>query len=109
MRSWEAGGVANGDTDTAGMDARWGDREWVKTVEQAYWNTGSPDGDEQNVRLDEKLVWADSVVEGILEEMCRDEDGSQPSDEERNARRLGMLRTQYRAVVSEVIGLAVKW
>jgi len=107
LRNWEADGVVNG--DTAGMGVRWGDREWVKTVERAYWRTGSPDGDDQNGRMDEKLAWADSAVEGILAEMYRDEDGSQPSDEECCARRLGMLRTQYRAVVSEVIGLAVKW
>jgi hypothetical protein len=107
VRNWEADGVVNG--DTAGMGARWGDREWVKTVERAYWHTGAPDEDEENGRLNEKLVWADSAVEGILEEMCRNEDGSQPSDEERRARGLGMLRTQYRAIVSEVIGLAVKW
>jgi hypothetical protein len=108
VRKWEADGVVNGDTDTAGMGARWGDREWVKTVELAYWRTG---GDERNGsgRLSEKLAWADPAAEGILEEMCRDEDGSQPLDEERSARRLGILRTQYRAVVSEVIGLAVKW
>ena len=95
----------NGDTASTG-DARWGDREWVKTVELAYWRTGA---DERNGRLNEKLEWADSVVESILEEMYRDEDGKLPSDEERSARRVGMLRTQYRAVVSEVIGLAVKW
>ena len=107
MRNWEADGVVNG--DTAGMGARWGDREWVKTVERAYWHTGDPDGGERNGRQDEKLVWAGAAVEAILEEMCQDEDGSLPPDEERSARRLGMLRTQYRAVVSEVIGLAVKW
>lgn len=111
MRNWEADGVGvvnNDNEDTAGMNAaRWGDREWVKTVELAYWRTGAA---EQNGRLNEKLVWADSAVEGILEEMCRNEDGTlPPSDEERSARRLGMLRTQYRAVVSEVIGIAVKW
>ena len=107
VRNWEAGGVVNG--DTAGMGARWGDREWVKTVERAYWRTGDPDGNDQNGRQNEKLAWADSAVEAVLEEICRDEDGPLPSDEERSARRLGMLRTQYRAVVSEVIGLAVKW
>ena len=107
MRNWEAGGVVNG--DTAGLGARWGDREWVKTVERAYWRTGGPDGNDQNGRQTEKLAWADSAVEAILEEICRDEDGPLPSDEERSARRLEMLRTQYRAVVSEVIGLAVKW
>jgi hypothetical protein len=109
VRNWEADGVVvnNNNGDTAGMGtARWGDREWVKTVELAYWRSGA---DEQNGRLNEKLVWADSAAEGILEEMCRDEDGMLPSDEERSARRLVMLRTQYRAVVSEVIGLAVKW
>jgi len=114
VRNWEADGVGagavlnnNNNEDTVGVEAaRWGDREWVKTVEMAYWRSGA---DEQNGRLNEKLVWADSAVEGILEEMCQDEDGTLPSDEERSARRLSMLRTQYRAVVSEVIGLAVKW
>ncbi len=114
-RNWEADGVGDGalvvdknsNGDTAGMGgARWGDREWVKTVELAYWRTGA---DEQSGRLNEKLEWADSVVESILEEMYRDENGKLPSDEERSTRRVGMLRTQYRAVVSEVIGLAVKW
>ena len=112
-RNWEADGAGvlvvdkNNTEDTAGTGgARWGDREWVKTVERAYWRTGA---DEQNGRSKEKLEWVDSVVESILEEMCRDEDGVLPSDEERSVRRLGMLRTQYRAVVSEVIGIAVKW
>ena len=112
-RNWDADGAGvlvadkNNNEDTAGMSsARWGDREWVKTVELAYWRTGA---DEQNGRPKEKHAWVDSVVENILEEMCRDEDGVLPSDEERSRRRLGMLRTQYRAVVSEVIGIAVKW
>lgn len=112
-RNWEADGAGvlvdknNNNEDTAGMGgARWGDREWVKTVELAYWRSGA---DEKNGRLKEKLEWVDSVVENILEEMCRDEEGVLPSDEEQIRRRLGMLRTQYRAVVSEVIGIAVKW
>jgi hypothetical protein len=113
VRDWEADGIVNVNVnvngDTAGMSARWGDREWVKTVERAYWRTGGPYEDEQNGRIYERLAWVDSAVEGVLEEMCRDEDGPLPSDEERSARRLGMLRTQYHVVVSEVIGLAVKW
>lgn len=82
--------------DTAGMGARWGDREWVKIVENAYWQTGDISTgsltDSANGLLVEKAA---SIV---MAELCGGTDG-----------RAEALRTQYRAVESEIVGLAVKW
>jgi iron only hydrogenase large subunit-like protein len=82
--------------DTSGMGTRWGDREWVKVVEQTYWIKpyqyyAVPD--------------ANNMAKEVLDDLC---DGIETS-EGRLSRRHALLRTQYRAVVSDVIGLNVKW
>ena len=101
-RNWEEDGVS-----MDGMqNAKWGDKDWTKKVEEAYWRDSrsrktlahdlppTPPNTPPPV-LDDREVVADRV----LEEMCG-QDGD---------RRRELLRTSYRAVESEVVGLAVKW
>jgi len=71
-RNWEEIGVM--------QNAKWGDKEWTRLVEEAYWRGTT--------------VEADVVADRVMEELC---DGRRK------------LRTGYRAVESEVLGLAVKW
>ena len=82
--------------DTAGMGSRWGDREWVKVVEETYWSEPRDD-----------VVWtnADDIVKRVLDDLLEDAG----TENERMTQRRLLLRTQYRAVVSDVIGLNVKW
>ncbi len=127
-RDWAASGVQM-DIDeplpVVPVAPKWGDREWTRKVEAAYWHTlptppptppaegypssfGSNTGsvfdyaDELAGRVlvevtgattppGEKTVWA-TGLDGAAEE-----------------RRRKLFRTQYRAVESEVVGLAVKW
>lgn len=99
-RNWEENGVS---VDAGGMqNAKWGDKDWTKKVEDAYWRDSRmhdlpptpPDTPPLQV-LDDR----DAVADHILEELCG-EDGD---------RRRELLRTSYRAVESDVVGLAVKW
>ena len=48
-----------------------------------------------------------ALADRILKEMCRVPEGKE--EEGAGGRRHRFLRTQYHAVESEVIGLAVKW
>ncbi|PPQ98618.1 hypothetical protein CVT24_003951 [Panaeolus cyanescens] len=65
--------------DTQMQGWKWGDRDWVRKVEETYWSIGKGNDDD-----DEEL--SKKVMEAGLS-----------------------FRTSYRAVESEVIGLAVKW
>ena len=98
--------------DAMGASERWGDKEWVKKVEAAYWNvfptpTPPPSPPPSILSLSSittedtssPMVLADNFALRVLEEMC----GGQ------EARQATLLRTQYRAVESDVVGLAVKW
>lgn len=132
----DAEGYAREDpADTVGLpvaSAKWGDREWTKRVEEAYWNARPRALDGARVRGDEAdgvLEEADELAARILRDLCRPKDASegvladQPLtgapdaaarwslalDEEAAVRRRELFRTQYRAVESEVVGLAVKW
>jgi hypothetical protein len=58
---------------------KWGDKEWTRKVEEAYWRGGS------------------GVLDGAM------------VDRVAGALAGGALRTEYRAVESDVVGLAVKW
>ncbi|KIM30427.1 hypothetical protein M408DRAFT_285408 [Serendipita vermifera MAFF 305830] len=82
--------------DTAGMGARWGDREWVKVVEDTYCSEAC-----------DANTWeiAETRVKCVLDDLLS---GCETGDA-RTSRRSALLRTQYRAVVSDVIGLNVKW
>jgi iron only hydrogenase large subunit-like protein len=79
--NWEESGMM--------QNAKWGDREWTRLVEEAYWRTSA---------LYDSAD-ADILADRVLEELC----GGDPDQ------RRDKLRTSYRAVESEVLGLAVKW
>lgn len=86
-RDWDGEGVA------PSVSSKWGDREWTKKVEEAYW---------RDTRLDDERCensMADQLVDTISQELCAGDD-----DERKR-----LFRTEYRAVESDVIGLAVKW
>lgn len=86
-RDWDGEGVA------PSVSAKWGDREWIKRVEEAYW---------RNTRRDDEGIRnsiADQLADEVVEELCAANDGE----------RKMLFRTEYRAVESDVIGLAVKW
>lgn len=102
-RNWEERGVM--------QHAKWGDRQWTRLVEEAYWRDarGSirkveipptpPDTPPPTVLAVPLGDDVDEFANRVLEELCA-------GDLER---RRNMLRTSYRAVESDVIGLAVKW
>ncbi|TFK44707.1 iron hydrogenase [Crucibulum laeve] len=117
-RNWENTGVVD---DT--QSGKWGDKEWTKKVEEAYWRDAGPplyslptppespplsptlDGVS---RLPERktgisMTSADELMFRIFDEL------SVPGDDDTVKHRAQLFRTQYRAVESEVIGLAVKW
>jgi len=93
VRNWEENGVAG---------PKWGNREWTKEVEKAYWHELSmPPG----MGSDE----VDRIAMGVLVAMCRPETADRADSGAEERRRELFFRTNYRAVESEVIGLAVKW
>ncbi|TFK54222.1 iron hydrogenase [Heliocybe sulcata] len=127
----------NGQMKDAGMEssagrageaiqARWGSKAWTKKVEEAYWGglptpPASPPpwrDDEGSPAVmktgEEKRSRADRLAVRILTEMCRpiggqSEDWMGSMDAEAERLRRAYFRTSYRAVESEVVGLAVKW
>ncbi|KAG6915783.1 hypothetical protein DXG01_009821 [Tephrocybe rancida] len=99
QRDWEGSGVAIVPTfkNVASVDvtqnARWGSKEWTKRVEEEYWRGPLSDDDG---RL------ADRLARRIYDDLC-DTGGARVETRRR------LFRTSYRAVESEVIGLAVVW
>jgi len=81
-RNWEDIGVM--------QNAKWGDREWTRLVEEAYWRSSSALHD---------TAYPDIVADTVMKELCH-------GDPEQRQQK---LRTSYRAVESDVVGLAVKW
>ncbi|GBE81084.1 Cytosolic Fe-S cluster assembly factor NAR1 [Sparassis crispa] len=124
-RDWEGDGVKVEEDGLArGSDAKWGDREWTKKVEEAYWHglptpPPSPTPECVDVDVEEgKQVRrrADRLAEDVLFDVCKATTIVRPKmrwkdrlDEKAEMRRRDLFRTQYRAVESEVVGLAVKW
>ncbi|PVG02404.1 iron hydrogenase [Serendipita vermifera] len=72
--------------DTAGMGSRWGDREWVKVVEETYWEHAST-----------PTTASKKTTDGLASRIEQEVDSRE------------VFRTQYRAVVSDVVGLNVTW
>ncbi|KAI0785647.1 iron hydrogenase [Abortiporus biennis] len=117
-RDWEVDGVKIGDEDGGriqGQGGKWGDREWTKKVEETYW-AGVPaqSSDVTSCVVDSKALHADKMAGRVLRDTCDPHSSSNLSwsatlEEPAEARRRKLFRTQYRAVESEVIGLAVKW
>lgn len=149
-RDWESVGVSIGTElplQVQGQDAKWGNRDWTKRVEEMYWlglptpppsppppSASCPSSVQYDPRsgpqshyqqqpqgTDAKRRSADAIAIQVLRELCKplvplDESKSDTGkmwsasmDDEAEKRRRELFRTQYRAVESEVVGLAVKW
>jgi len=136
VRDWASEGVQ---VDVAGpaitpngtASSRWGDKAWLRRTEEAYWaeDTGlptpppSPSHDSPTLPSwpseTEKHRRADALAIQILDEVCQpaqsSTEGEGPRgwasrmDEAAEKRRRTAFRTNYRAVESDVVGLAVKW
>ena len=112
QRDWENSGVRLEDAAVPTVE-RWGDKEWVKNVETVYWtrdHTGlptpprSPTSSSVPSRLSHSaLDDADSLAARVVSDLCSSSDGEAVRTREE------LFRTDYRAVESDVIGLAVKW
>lgn len=104
--------------------ARWGNKEWTKRVEQAYWHDlPTPPPSPPPVETDHSSVTplttekathllADKLAIQILNDLCGQQDmvrWSDTMDEKGEDLRKQLFRTQYRAVESEVLGIQVKW
>ncbi|KAI6032963.1 iron hydrogenase [Pisolithus orientalis] len=113
-RNWGDSGVRvedGGPQDTI-AGPKWGNKEWTKEVEKAYWHDlptppPSPTSD--------LLPEVDQLAIRVKVELCRPQDSasqfdwSSPMDAEAERRRRELLRTRYRAVESDIVGLTVKW
>ncbi|KAH7923406.1 iron hydrogenase [Leucogyrophana mollusca] len=120
-RSWEDSGVQLPDpSEDAGtiQGPKWGNKEWTKEVDKAYWHDlptppASPTPEIQAVTsLAES---ADRLALRVKVDLCHPKnvagqsDWASAMDQGAESRRRDLFRTQYRAVESEVVGLAVKW
>jgi iron only hydrogenase large subunit-like protein len=123
QRNWEDSGVEIALTVPGGVEgvmqnAKWGDKEWTKRVEEAYWHDlSTPPVSPTLSSVDDESVpkKADRLAAQILVDMCRPQISEVDSawgtlmDKSAESRRRALFRTQYKAVESEIIGLAVKW
>lgn len=123
-RNWAETGVKM-DFDeplpAAPVGPKWGDREWTRKVEAAYWRTfptppPTPPADGAPIGTGQTFEAADRFAGRVLVETTKPGETVQEGvkwttklDEVAEARRQQLFRTQYRAVESEVVGLAVKW
>ena len=111
-KNWESSGVHVDMTPSEGMIAseRWGDKDWVRRVENAYWSDfptppASPSlsicSDTSNALASAPKTYptVDEFAASVLAEMTEGD----------KRKRKMLLRTQYHAVESDVAGLAVKW
>jgi len=106
-RQWDESGVSlevpTGRPEA--ISAKWGNKEWTKQVEKAYWEDGWLDVEKAR----QASVLAGHLLDDILTELCAADEGMGDMDEYKDERRSKLFRTEYKAVESEVIGLAVKW
>jgi hypothetical protein len=119
-RNWQENGVQMpvAGEDNATQGAKWGNKEWTKEVERAYWldlRTPLPLPRDGIGRRKSEHASADDLAAQVKVDVCRPTDSvlhdhwSSVMDEEAERRRHEHFRTEYRAVESEVVGLAVKW
>jgi len=102
QRDWTEAGVDLG----SDPGARWGDKEWTREVERVYWAERDSD-----FPTDPRI---DAFAVNVLYEICQSNavigfSWAESMDENAEARRRALFRTEYRAVESEVDGLFVKW
>ncbi|KAJ6499910.1 iron hydrogenase [Mycena vitilis] len=90
-RDWEETGVM--------QNAKWGDKEWTKRVEESYWSE------------EQRTDHADRLVGWLVDDLCPTDEGLGDVDvhAENEACRKRLFRTNYRAVENDIVGLAVKW
>ena len=114
-KNYEKGWKENHDVGV-GVDGvpsgKWGDKNWTRKVEDAYW-TRLPETNHKLVTLPDSMddvskgkSWAevaDLAVKRVMVDLCG-HDGLKWTE-----RRRELFRTEYRAVQSDVVGLAVKW
>ncbi|KAI0371032.1 iron hydrogenase [Pilatotrama ljubarskyi] len=123
-RDWSASGVKL-DVDeplpAAPVGPKWGDKEWTRKVEAAYWHTlptppPTPPADGVAQKAGSVFEYADELAGRVLVEITGTASSAEGKagwmeslDGEAEEQRRKLFRTQYRAVESEVVGLAVKW
>ncbi|KAK7057177.1 iron hydrogenase [Favolaschia claudopus] len=95
QRDWDDTGVM--------QNAKWGDKEWTKKVEESYWSVTQ--------RQDQDADRIERLVGWVLDDLCPTDEGLGDVDvcAENEACRKRLFRTNYRAVESDIVGLAVKW
>ncbi|KAG8747168.1 Cytosolic Fe-S cluster assembly factor nar1 [Ceratobasidium sp. 414] len=113
------GGVrADGDApeSAATRDARWGDKQLVKDVEAVYWQgawTPPPSPGSSPRTPSRDFTALDTLAARILRDLCQpkcvSDKWSDEMDEQAESSRRALFRTSFRAVESEVVGLAVQW
>jgi hypothetical protein len=128
VRDWAADGVAptvvmppaSDGTQSQGYASKWGDREWTARVEAIYWDglpTPPPSPPLSSACLapwtHPRAMLADRLAVQIARDLCNPvvpiEAWTDTMDAEAEKRRHALFRTGYRAVESEVLGIAVKW
>ncbi|OSD01245.1 iron hydrogenase [Trametes coccinea BRFM310] len=119
-RDWASSGVKM-DVDeplpAAPVGPKWGDKEWTRKVEAAYWHalpTPPPTPPADGASPGSAFEYADTLAVRVLSEVTGAQEGTvrqwtESLDGEAEEKRRALFRTQYRAVESEVVGLAVKW
>ncbi|KAL7281200.1 hypothetical protein ACG7TL_004508 [Trametes sanguinea] len=119
-RDWASIGVKM-DVDeplpAAPVGPKWGDKEWTRMVEAAYWHalpTPPPTPPADGASPGSAFEYADTLAVRVLSEVTGVQEGkvrqwTESLDGEAEEKRRALFRTQYRAVESEVVGLAVKW
>ncbi|KIK99341.1 hypothetical protein PAXRUDRAFT_30594 [Paxillus rubicundulus Ve08.2h10] len=119
-RDWQENGVqVPAEMEETGAEIpfqgpQWGNKEWTKEVEKAYWHALPALSLPRSVPNEIGADVADYLALRVKVDMCRPQNICQGSwdvrmDLEAEQRRRELFRTQYRAVENEVIGLAVKW
>jgi hypothetical protein len=125
-RDWTADGVAtptaaplaSDGTHSQGYGSKWGDREWTARVEAVYWHgvpTPPPSPPPASIVswTDPRTTLAHRLAAQVAQDLCRPvaplESWANTMDEQAEAHRRTHFRTSYRAVESEVLGIAVKW
>ncbi|TCD71221.1 hypothetical protein EIP91_011699 [Steccherinum ochraceum] len=118
QRDWDSTGVSSvdsGDSAERMQGAKWGDRDWVRKVEEVYWHglTGLPTpppspqldpSKRRNRTGEENTAVADVLAGTVLKDTCHPASHSQglawsdSMDEDAETRRRTLFRTQYRAV-----------
>jgi iron only hydrogenase large subunit-like protein len=113
-RNWEESGVKvpdSGEGEVMLRNAKWGDKEWTRVVEKAYWHNLPPLALAPGAFRSK----ADDLAGRVLADLCSPTSVSEEvcwgskMDDAAEVRRRRLFRTNYRAIESDVVGLAVKW